>query len=591
MGCRVYNLDKQIKDLSTDVRVKYSALFNNSMCSIGAETYLMTYRINYQGVKAYLTDPDSVLHPMNFWDKERYENGVLKMQPTKFTALLGNEYSDVAKQIDNNRFLGTGVAVLVYANGGFTVRETSVLFKKYGYHDVRVQHETMGDKSRLTFYYTKNNYGNLDPDQQRSAGQRWPRAAGTNKHLDLYYLTTVDDFKQAFAGRSRTPSDQEFRIKTFMGVVRHEYVTGNLNLDTLVSDINLQLERSHELCNIHVNTFIERNWIPTHSEMIYPAGSFFYGINGTNIIITHPSAEARDYDIQEIGPQLQKGAENTMYFGDVPFLRKMKAYINSFIDKETFYYKYKRYENVLNFSLSTNFVKIGVNRFLSVGHCKIDYQFALDVHSGLSSGSSEEMSRFIFNLVKKVDENTRIQNNYIYTMFFFEVDERGSFTRISDMFIPNGNGIFNSYINFRASQLEPEKSSEYFTNNTNNNPYLLVFPVGLVLSADGAKAFISYGEGDCRPKILEVPVAKIQTMLEDVHTKTSISFEYIEDDRAPDLSSICTIIPDVCKNNSRFRSLKSDNYQRHITDRVQNNTRKGGRRVRRTRRRRGVIPA
>jgi len=519
----------------------------------------MTYRINYHGINSFITDADSLLHPMYFWEKEKYENGKLNFLPTKLTNIIKTEYSEVAKNIDNKRFLGTGIAILNYINSTFEVLETDILFKTYGYHDVRVINESISEtKSRVTFYYTKNNYDNLSRDQLNLVGKRWPRIANINKHIDVYYSSTFEDLKNAFSLRSKVPATENFKVKTFIGIIYHEYNTNNINIPLLINDINTQLEKKHELCNIYMNTFIERNWIPTHKDMIYPNGSYFYGINGINIILSTPSLLDKDYDVEVINDKLQTANENTIYYGDIPILRKMKEYINSYIDKNTFYYKYKKYENVLNFSLSTNFIKIATDRFISVGHCKIDYQFALNTSILINEDN------FISRLISQIDETTRVQNNYIYTMFIFEVNRYGIITKISDMFIPVGNGIFNSYINFRAAQQEENNASKYFLNNTNNNPYLLVFPVGLTLTNNNS-VFISFGEGDCRPKIIELSLETIELLLNNVDSISKLSFLYINDSKKPDIESICIILPDICKNEKQYLTLNPSNFIRHLT--------------------------
>jgi len=107
----------------------------------------MTYRINYHGIKSVITDADSVLHPMYFWDKEKYENNILTFLPTKLTNILQREYKDIAQSIDNNRFLGTGIAIINYNKNKFEVLETDILFKEYGYHDVRVIHDSLSEKN------------------------------------------------------------------------------------------------------------------------------------------------------------------------------------------------------------------------------------------------------------------------------------------------------------------------------------------------------------------------------------------------------------------------------------------------------------
>jgi len=155
--CEVFNLDSKLKEKTTNSIIKYSSLFNNCICHISNNIYLMTYRINYHGINSFITDADSLLHPMYFWEKEKYENGKLNFLPTKLTNIIKTEYSEVAKNIDNKRFLGTGIAILNYINSTFEVLETDILFKTYGYHDVRVINESISEtKSRVTFYYTKN---------------------------------------------------------------------------------------------------------------------------------------------------------------------------------------------------------------------------------------------------------------------------------------------------------------------------------------------------------------------------------------------------------------------------------------------------
>jgi hypothetical protein len=608
---KVFNLDEGIKTLLED-KLKNAALFNNCITFYKDNLYFMTFRINYAGVKAQLTDPDSLLHPWNFWDKEKYNAaaGSLTFERVKLTNLLDTEFKSQADAIDNNRFLGTGLALLEYKDGKFIVKSAGNLFEKYGFHDVRITCTVDGPNAKLTFYYTKNDYGDLTDGQKKNAGRRFPRTintAGQPKHIDVYYAKNVADLGEKFSTKNLTPLDAsiKFPVKTFIGKVSYEF--DEFDMTDCVTAVNTP---PIEPCNIFMNTYIERNWIPTHPKMVYPEGSFFHGLNGILSIITPPSTDDKVYDTTLLSGTETSIELNTFYYLGINKLEKTREYFNQFIDEKTFYQKYKAYPNVLNFSLSTqfiefpmgaaaaaapsgalaaagaaidsqeteyddNFVAINNNNntlsvhealnitdqtFLSVGHAKIDYRMALDLTK--NNANSKNADSFLHSILENISENTRIQNNYIYCMFFFVANKYGIPTHFSDLFIPCGNQVYNSYLNFRISQTDPAKSSSYFLNSTDCNPYLLAFPTGLTKSADGDKIFVSYGEGDCRPKIVEFSATNVKSMLKSASDETRLGFRIIKSDAKVNIEPLTKLNAQI--SGDKYK-LTYKNFNRHMT--------------------------
>ena len=216
--------------------------------------------------------------------------------------------------------------------------------------------------------------------------------------------------------------------------------------------------------------------------------------------------------------------------------------------------------------------------FLSVGHAKIDYQMAVDYTK--NNTNSTNAKTIFHSILENISENTRIQNNYIYCMFFFVANKKGIITHLSDLFIPCGNQMYSSYLNFRLSQEDVEKSSSYFLNTTDANPYLLTFPTGLALSQDKSQVFVSYGEGDCRPKIVEFSTATVQSMLKPALEDTRLTFKVLKMDGPVNTNTICQAMPSVCPAGKNYRGITYNNYHRHLTS--ASTLLEGGRRRRRT---------
>ena len=337
---KIFNLDAALKTHLGDGFTRAS-LFNNCITHFKENLYFMTFRINYSGLNSPLTDPDSLLHPWYFWDKEKYEGNRIEFLRVKLTKLLESDHEDAANKIDNSRFLGTGLALLEYKDGDFIVKSAGNLFQMYGFHDTRVVYSNTTDTNILTFYYTKNNYGNLSAEQLKNASRRFPREAGTNKLIDIYYAKNKTYLDEKFASKSNVALDDvstPFKIKTFIGKVSYEFNhSDEFDLADCVSKINGKLSTGIEPCNIYMNTFIERNWIPTHPEMIYPKGSYFHGMNGILTIVTTPSGAAKNYSTTVLTSETNEAEENTLYYNSIPALANMKNYLNQFIDDKTFY--------------------------------------------------------------------------------------------------------------------------------------------------------------------------------------------------------------------------------------------------------------
>jgi len=113
--------------------------------------------------------------------------------------------------------------------------------------------------------------------------------------------------------------------------------------------------------------------------------------------------------------------------------------------------------------------------FLSVGHIKIQYKKLFDIEP-----ANIFLSKINFDSIHK-------HGRYIYFMFLFTFDADYNVINISRPFIPSIK--------------------------MNHMPYLLVYPAGLTFVND--KIAISYGEGDCRCKILLLEQKLVNKLLSD----------------------------------------------------------------------------
>lgn len=186
-----------------------------------------------------------------------------------------------------------------------------------------------------------------------------------------------------------------------------------------------------------INKPIEKNWIIFNQDILYSINGKFEIIKNNKIL---------SYEIPAI-----------------------KYLIN----------KYKE----IYFSLSTQCLEYDNNKYISVGHLKIDYR---NNYEGTEFGNF--LTRINFN------NNTTIRKHgkYIYFMFLFVFTNNYVITHISDAFIPSMNA--------------------------NHLPYLLVFPIGF--EKKNNEYIISYGEGDERSKILYLQVNELNDMLRPVENKT-----------------------------------------------------------------------
>ena len=132
--------------------------------------------------------------------------------------------------------------------------------------------------------------------------------------------------------------------------------------------------------------------------------------------------------------------------------------------------KYYGDKNIF-FSLSTPSVEYN-NEYLCCGHVKVMYKNMMDKYP-----FSEFVSKINFNEIHK-------HGKYIYFMFLYTYNENG-ITSVSPPFIP--------------------------TTNDNHLPYLLVMPCGLTKIDD--KYVISYGEGDCKSKLLFLSKKELNYLL------------------------------------------------------------------------------
>ena len=132
-------------------------------------------------------------------------------------------------------------------------------------------------------------------------------------------------------------------------------------------------------------------------------------------------------------------------------------------------------EQNLFISSGTPPIKYGSNLMLAVGHIKIAY-----THVGHICPFNQFLKMIDFDSIRK-------HGKYIYFMFFYLFDDKYNVIKLSNPFIP--------------------------TVSANHLPYLLVFPAGLCYV--GEKIAISYGEGDCKCKLLILNKTEIDSLLVD----------------------------------------------------------------------------
>lgn len=113
------------------------------------------------------------------------------------------------------------------------------------------------------------------------------------------------------------------------------------------------------------------------------------------------------------------------------------------------------------------------NHYLALGHLKVRYK---------EIEQTPPFSYF-YHLIKT--KNLQLQGTFIYFCFFYEFNEQYEITRVSQPFIPESN---------------------LYTMQ-----YALAFPMGIVYQKD--QIIVSYGEGDCRCKLLMLPEIQLERLL------------------------------------------------------------------------------
>jgi polysaccharide pyruvyl transferase WcaK-like protein len=133
--------------------------------------------------------------------------------------------------------------------------------------------------------------------------------------------------------------------------------------------------------------------------------------------------------------------------------------------------------NNILYSLSTPSVHYSHKTRLGCGHAKFLYK---QIHC--------------FDFLQAIDLKQITQHGkYIYFMFLYEYDAKtGTVERISSMFIPS------------VAQ--------------NHLPYLLVMPMGLTVMHNCDKFTVSFGEGDCRLKLLTLSRTEVEYLLNSMQT-------------------------------------------------------------------------
>ena len=147
-------------------------------------------------------------------------------------------------------------------------------------------------------------------------------------------------------------------------------------------------------------------------------------------------------------------------------------------------------KNNIFFSLGSPSIKYK-NNYISVGHVKIVYNNLYP-----NTPFNTFFKKLHFNNIHK-------HGKFIYFMFLFEYDNNFNIIKISHSFIPT------------------EKLSTTYHNKYNNKyychfPYFLVFPCGITFYKK--TYIISYGEGDCKTKLLLFNESEIDFLLHDITT-------------------------------------------------------------------------
>lgn len=140
-------------------------------------------------------------------------------------------------------------------------------------------------------------------------------------------------------------------------------------------------------------------------------------------------------------------------------------------------------ENIF-ISMGTPPIKYTDKNYLALGHIKIAYKKLMDKYP-----VNKFLETINFSNIQK-------HGKFIYFMFFYLFNENYQITKLSNPFIPS--------------------------RNMNHLPFLLVFPAGL--SWINHKIAISYGEGDCRCKLLVLNLEEIEDLLVD---KLDLGFYFL----------------------------------------------------------------
>lgn len=137
-----------------------------------------------------------------------------------------------------------------------------------------------------------------------------------------------------------------------------------------------------------------------------------------------------------------------------------------------FRHMFEMYGSDVLFSMSTPAIHYKDNRFLAVGHTKINYHRSYPEYP--------DFDKFIKS------SHDHYHDRYIYLMFLYEFDTQLEITRLSINFIP-----------IDCQQLEEK---------------YLVFPSGIFEYND--RIYITYGENDIKIKMVDFDREEIETLLE-----------------------------------------------------------------------------
>lgn len=150
------------------------------------------------------------------------------------------------------------------------------------------------------------------------------------------------------------------------------------------------------------------------------------------------------------------------------------------------------YSQQIYFSLSTPavlFRRESISQFIMVGHCKLPINI---------------FTKYVdLSLIYKKNMNT------VYTMFIVVFDNNYNILKSSPLFIPTSI-------------------------NNIHNPFLLTFPTGIYYDnedGNGNDLIISYGEGDCKCKILHLTSSDLDQLFSIDENKTIFSVGYYFDSK------------------------------------------------------------